>query len=79
MHEGRKIIEKLVERSDVLVENFVPGKLASMGLGWEACQKINPRLIYTSISGKLSGYNPTTTSDLLRVWSIGSVQREARV
>jgi succinate---hydroxymethylglutarate CoA-transferase len=49
--EGRDIIERLVKKSDVLVENFVSGKLASMGLGWEACKKINPRLIYTSITG----------------------------
>ena len=49
--EGLEIIRKLVERSDVLVENFVSGKLATMGLGWEDCKKINERLIYTSITG----------------------------
>ena len=49
--EGLKIIRKLVEKSDVLVENFVSGKLATMGLGWEDCRKINERLIYTSITG----------------------------
>lgn len=49
--EGLDIIRKLVERSDVLVENFVSGKLATMGLGWEDCRKINERLIYTSITG----------------------------
>ena len=49
--EGLDIIRKLVERSDVLVENFVSGKLASMGLGWEDCRKINERLIYASVTG----------------------------
>ena len=49
--EGLEIIRKLVEKSDVLVENFVSGKLATMGLGWEDCRKINERLIYTSITG----------------------------
>ena len=49
--EGLGIIRKLVEKSDVLVENFVSGKLASMGLGWEDCRKINEQLIYTSITG----------------------------
>jgi succinate--hydroxymethylglutarate CoA-transferase len=49
--EGLGIIRKLVEKSDVLVENFVSGKLATMGLGWEDCRKINERLIYTSITG----------------------------
>uniref|UniRef100_A0A8H7XST4 Uncharacterized protein n=1 Tax=Psilocybe cubensis TaxID=181762 RepID=A0A8H7XST4_PSICU len=49
--EGLEIVRKLVEKSDVLVENFVAGKLASLGLGWEDCQKINERLIYASITG----------------------------
>ncbi|KAJ7070003.1 CoA-transferase family III domain-containing protein [Mycena amicta] len=48
---GLDIIRKLVARSDVLVENFISGKLASMGLGFEDCKKINPRLIYASITG----------------------------
>ncbi|KAF8133446.1 CoA-transferase family III domain-containing protein [Boletus edulis] len=49
--EGLEILHRLVKSSDVLVENFVSGKLASMGLGWEDCQKINPRLVYASITG----------------------------
>lgn len=49
--EGLEIIRKLVAQSDILVENFVSGKLASMGLGYDDCKKINDRLIYTSITG----------------------------
>jgi succinate--hydroxymethylglutarate CoA-transferase len=49
--EGLKIIQELVKGSDILVENFVSGKLASMGLGWEECKKINEQLIYASITG----------------------------
>ena len=48
---GREILRDLVARADVLVENFVTGKLATMGLGWEDCRKLNPRLIYASITG----------------------------
>ncbi|TFY66900.1 hypothetical protein EVG20_g4184 [Dentipellis fragilis] len=48
---GLDILRKLVEKSDVLVENYIPGKLASMGLGWDDCKKWNPRLIYASITG----------------------------
>jgi succinate---hydroxymethylglutarate CoA-transferase len=51
--EGLGIIRKLVKKSDVLVENFVSGKLVTMGLGWEDCRKINERLIYASITGPL--------------------------
>ena len=49
--EGLEILKKLVKKSDVLVENFISGKLASMGLGWEDCKKLNERLIYASITG----------------------------
>ena len=49
--EGLAIVHKLISQADVLVENYISGKLATMGLGWEDCQKINPRLIYASITG----------------------------
>ena len=49
--EGLEIVHKLVKQADVLVENYIPGKLATMGLGWEDCHKLNPRLIYASITG----------------------------
>ncbi len=49
--EGLEILRKLVARADVLVENFIPGKLDSMGLGYEDCSTINNRLIYASITG----------------------------
>ncbi|KAI0345904.1 CAIB/BAIF family enzyme [Trametopsis cervina] len=49
--EGLAIMHKLIAQADVLVENFISGKLAEMGLGWDDCKKINPRLIYASISG----------------------------
>ncbi|GLB38503.1 putative coA-transferase family III [Lyophyllum shimeji] len=49
--EGLEILQRLVKRSDILVENFVSGKLATMGLGYEDCKKLNPRLIYASITG----------------------------
>jgi len=51
--EGLEILHRLVQSSHVLVENFVPGKLASMGLGWEDCKRINPRLVYASITGAM--------------------------
>lgn len=48
---GLEVIQKLVRSSDVLVENFIAGKLAGMGLGWEDCKALNPRLVYASITG----------------------------
>jgi crotonobetainyl-CoA:carnitine CoA-transferase CaiB-like acyl-CoA transferase len=48
--EGVEIVKKLVERSDVVIENFRTGTMESFGLGWEVLSAINPRLIYCSIS-----------------------------
>jgi len=44
-------IKKLLPHFDVLIENMRPGKLEALGLGMEECKRINPHLIYTSISG----------------------------
>ncbi len=49
--EGIAILKKLAEKSDVLVENFRPGVMGKMGLGYEEIRKINPAIIYASISG----------------------------
>ncbi|GAA5977565.1 hypothetical protein JCM10908_005022 [Rhodotorula pacifica] len=48
---GKEVLRALIKEADVLVENYVPGKLAEMGFSYEECRKLNPRLIYTSISG----------------------------
>ena len=49
--DGRRLLDQLIARADVLVENFRPGTLDKMGLGFEALRMKHPRLIYTSISG----------------------------
>ncbi len=48
---GREILHKLAARSDVLVENFRPGAMDRLGLGYEQVAKLHPRLVYCSISG----------------------------
>jgi crotonobetainyl-CoA:carnitine CoA-transferase CaiB-like acyl-CoA transferase len=49
--EGRRILRALLEKADVLVENFRPGTLEGWGLGWEELSAINPRLVLVRISG----------------------------
>ena len=49
--EGREVLEKLIAKADVLVENFRPGTLDRAGFGYDAVSKRHPRLIYASISG----------------------------
>lgn len=53
--EGIEVVKALLPRSDVLIENMRPGKLAALGLGREVCRAINPHLIYASVSGFGSG------------------------
>ena len=48
---GRDVIHKLVEDADVVIQNFRPGAMARLGLGFEDLAAINPDLVYTSISG----------------------------
>ena len=49
--DGHALFLRLVERADVLVENFAPGVTARLGLDWPVLQRLNPRLVYGSISG----------------------------
>jgi crotonobetainyl-CoA:carnitine CoA-transferase CaiB-like acyl-CoA transferase len=48
---GRDALRRLVAQADVLTENFRPGTLEALGLGADALHRINPRLIYCSVSG----------------------------
>ena len=48
---GRKTFLKLVETADIVLENFRPGVMEGLGLGWEVLKQRNPRVIYCSISG----------------------------
>ncbi|WP_395001388.1 CaiB/BaiF CoA transferase family protein [Sphingomonas sp.] len=49
--EGRALCRQLAIGSDVVVESFGPGVADRLGIGWEAMQAVNPRLVYASISG----------------------------
>ena len=49
--EGKAILKGLVEKSDVLIQNFRPGAIERLGFDWDTCHALNPRLIYASVSG----------------------------
>jgi crotonobetainyl-CoA:carnitine CoA-transferase CaiB-like acyl-CoA transferase len=49
--EGQEILRKLARKSDVLVENFRPGTMEKLGFGYRALARLNPRLVYCSVSG----------------------------
>ncbi|MBL8447205.1 MAG: CoA transferase [Zoogloeaceae bacterium] len=49
--EGLEIVRKLVREADILVENFRPGVLEKLGLGWEVLSELNPGLVMARLSG----------------------------
>ncbi len=49
--EGKGILRRLVREADVVIENFRPGVMRSLGFDYESLSKINPRIIYCGISG----------------------------
>jgi itaconate CoA-transferase len=49
--EGRAVLRRLAERSDVFLTNFAPGVADRLGVGWEALRGAAPRLVYCSLSG----------------------------
>src|SRR5438034_6328193 len=63
--EGAKLVFELARRADVVLENFLPGVATKLGLGYEQCRAVNPRVVYASITGfgqdgpyaKRPGYN----------------------
>ena len=65
--DGLAIARRLVEGADVLVQNFRPGVMERLGLGWETARAWNPRLVYVSASGygESSPYRDRPGQDLL--------------
>ena len=49
--EGKEIFKELVKKADVVVENYRPGVMDKLGLGYEILKEINPQIIYAAVSG----------------------------
>ena len=49
--KGRNILFELIKQADVMLENFIPGNVKRLGIDYPAVKKINPRIVYASISG----------------------------
>jgi CoA:oxalate CoA-transferase len=49
--KGKDILRELIKVSDIIVENYRPGTMTNLGFDWEEIQRLNPKIIYASISG----------------------------
>ncbi|MBD9414827.1 CoA transferase [Pseudomonas sp. PDM16] len=49
--EGREVLKKLLSEADILIENFRPGVLEKLGLGWDVLHALNPKLVMVRLSG----------------------------
>jgi formyl-CoA transferase len=49
--DGAEVVRRLVKRADIVIENFRPGVLEKLGLGWDALSEINPGLVMVRLSG----------------------------
>jgi CoA:oxalate CoA-transferase len=67
--KGKEILRQLIAASDIVVENYRPTTMRKLGFGWEDLRKINPRIIYCSISGfgqdTLPGYAERPSYDMV--------------
>ncbi|MGW1887685.1 formyl-CoA transferase [Streptomyces sp. NPDC001970] len=62
--EGKEVMENLIREADILVENFAPGAMDRMGLGWDHIHALNPRLIF----GSVKGFNDDSSWNDLKVY-----------
>lgn len=74
---SRPVLEELVRRADVLVEDYRPGVLASMGYGHDAMAAINPRLVYASVTlcGQTGPYRDKPGHDPIALAVSGALSR----
>ena len=64
--EGQEVFLRLIRKSDLLIESFPPGYLDSLGIGYEVCSSLNPKLVYTAITpyGQYGPYKDYPYSDI---------------
>src|SRR5699024_11365799 len=81
---GQRAVRDLIQNADIVVENFNPGVMDRLGLGYEQIKKLNPKIVMTSISnfgqtGEYKNHQATElVSQAMSGWttSVGEIERE---
>lgn len=76
---GKAVVRRLVEKADILIENFRPDVMTRQGLGYADLATINPKLVYCSVSGyghaspnsMVAGYDPIAQAESGMMWMTG--------
>lgn len=55
--EGKALFKEMVKNADVVVENYRPGVMDKLGLGYDVLKEVNPRIVYAAVSG-FGSYGP---------------------
>ena len=64
---ARRSSRRLVKKADIVVENYRPGVMDKLGLGYDVLKEINPRIIYAAVSG-FGCYGPYTCVQAMIFW-----------
>lgn len=76
---GKAVVRRLVEKADILIENFRPDVMARLGLAYQDLAPLNPKLVYCSVSGYghaspnklVAGYDPIAQAESGMMWMTG--------
>jgi crotonobetainyl-CoA:carnitine CoA-transferase CaiB-like acyl-CoA transferase len=82
--EGQAVVRRLVQKADVLIENFRPDVMQRQGLDYASLRELNPGLVYCSISGYghasplklVAGYDPVAQAESGMMWMTGEAERD---
>ena len=73
--EGKKIFKEMVKKADVVVENYRPGVMDKLGVGYDVLKEINPRIIYAAVSG-FGCYGPNHKRPGCHPLRVGNAMRD---
>lgn len=78
--QAGNIVFELIKKVDILLENFRPGVMDRLGLGYDAVKEVNPKIIYASISGfgRKGPYAQKPAFDMIAQGMVGNILHDRK-